>query len=276
MTTGLYNVANSWLNQTPAGYFPGSQVAGFTPNQTGSWDEGMNAAQRVSDLGAAGIDQWVQSMDYGRGGNPYLDETVKNMQDQSWQGFRRGTLPSITNNAIGSGQMGSSRHALAQGVATGDMGRAITDATANMYSQGYGQNLNFQQGMMAQAPALMNQYNNSTMAPFAMQQDIGAQQQGMNQSRLNDAVGRWNYNRDLQQNMITGYGNMLGQVQGGTQTGQLPQYQDPYGAAVGGAMTGYSLGNAWRNPQPNVNQYAPNVNAYNSGGGFGSEPWRGL
>lgn len=248
MTTGYLPMAGSWAQQAPGGYYPGATVAGFTPNTQNSWDTGMSAAGDIQRVGQYGADQWATSMGYGKAGNPYLDEQVQNMQDQAWQGFNRNVMPGVTNDAIDAGQMGGSRHGIAQGIRQGDMGRAVTDATQDMYSNAWDQGLNFQANMMSLAPGMMSQYNESRMTPFRMQQDIGAQQQGMNQSRMDAGQNRWNYNRDAPGQKIQQYGSMVnpGAYAGyGDTTSPNQSYQNPWQAAAGGAMAGASIANNW-------------------------------
>jgi len=278
MTTGILPAANQWFQSKPMGPYAGQTVAGFTPNQTRSWDAGAGAAVDRVNLAQAGLDEWSQSMDYGRAGNPWLDEQIGNMQDQAWQGFRRNTSPGITNDAISAGQMGGTRQGIAQGIAMGDLNRATTDAAAGMRSNAYGQQLNFQNQMLNTGQGLMQNYNQSRMAPYQMMQGTGLQQQGMNQARMDAAQGQWNEYDQYTPNRINQYNAMVNPAAYGTQSGQYYGTPSMGASALGGAMAGYGIANQYQSPQqqPNVNQYAPNVNAYNSGGGYGSRPNLGL
>ena len=109
-------------------------------------------------------------------------------------------MPSIMGSSVGAGQMGSTRHGIAEGIAAGQLGQDFSRRAADMRMQGWGQQLQM-------APQMMNAYGQSQMQPYEMMQDIGGQQQGMNQAQINAAKDRW----DFDQNAI---GDKLGQAIG--------------------------------------------------------------
>ena len=114
-----------------------------------------------------------------------------------------------------------------------------------MRLQGYGQDLQHMRGMYNMAPGMMGAMGTAWGMPGATEALIGAQQQGMNQGRLTDEVNRWNYGRDIGRDRIMDYGAMLGQIQGGTQSGQLPMQPNPWVSGLGGAMMGNTLANSF-------------------------------
>ena len=174
--------------------------------------------------------------------NPYLQGAMNSIQSQVTNNLTRNVLPQIGRNAVASGNYGSSRQGIAQGIAMGDAARAATDAMGNLAFQGYNADRNY--GLANDAMDL-NVYNANQ----------GWQQQGaMNQLNALDRMLGWNQqygigNATGVQNTPLNYwqqfantGAQLGGM-GGSQTQNLQG--NPYLGALGGALTGAQLWKAW-------------------------------
>lgn len=135
----------------------------------------------------------ILGMDYR---NPYLEETVRNAQDSASQAFNRNVMPSLRGNAIGAGQYGSSRDAIAQGLAGGDFGKYLGDLTSQAYSNAYNQNYNAMTGLTGQlsgqdsAEAMSKR--NSAVADAASQRGYDANMRQLGLSAMNSMGGMGN------------------------------------------------------------------------------------
>ena len=130
-----------------------------------------SAAPTVSagSVGGLGIN-YRDAMDRALSGevnNPYLQEMAKNAGDLATQNWQRTVLPALSSGARQSGMYGSSRQGVAQGIAAGDLNRAITDANTNLFGNAY----ESAQGRAANAASQLAGYDmQAQMANAQMQQ----------------------------------------------------------------------------------------------------------
>ena len=193
-TTGILPAANAAYNAPIQGYFPGQTVAGLSPWTQNSWGQGMNAAQGVQNMGNQALNRWQTGFDMGQQGNPWLQGHISNMQDSMYQAYDRNTAPAQRLGAAANEQYGSTRHGIAEGIARGDLNRAVGDMTQQMNSDAYTQQLGHTSNMTGQMPNLMGVVQQTAMTPFNMMQGIGDQQRGYNQQLLDEEKNRWDYN----------------------------------------------------------------------------------
>ena len=69
--------------------------------------------------------------------NPYLQDQIKGLQQQSNQNLQQTVLPGINAGAVAAGGYGGSRQGIAQGVAIGNAQAGLNSAAANLYGQSY-------------------------------------------------------------------------------------------------------------------------------------------
>jgi hypothetical protein len=100
-------------------------------------------AQGIFDTALGGYNQMM---------NPGINPQLQAYSGEVQRNLERNLLPSIQGNAAGFGQMGGSRHGVAQGLALGDSNQQITNMASNLYNQD--QNRTMQ--AMAMAPGLAN------------------------------------------------------------------------------------------------------------------------
>jgi len=164
-------------------------------------------------------------MSLGSPSNPYLNSVVQSMQQQANQNLTRNLLPAIGRGAIAAGGYGGSRQGIAEGIALGDTQQGLTNATANLYGNAYGQDQNFYTQQRGQ--------------------DLQQQQQGFNQFlqglNANLAAGQTLYGmgQQMQQAPWTSMQNLmqiLGPIMG--QTGSSAVNQPSTGGGLAGALGG--------------------------------------
>lgn len=180
----LFGNAQDLFNQRSAD--PNQSVAGFTDLQ----QQGQQRATDFANNGAQNIGaQALQA--YGTGinaadvqNNPAFASALNAALRPITQNFQETVLPGLGHNATDAGQYGSSRHGVAQGIASRGYLNAIGDTTADMASQAYGQGLNAMLGTLGQT----NNVANAGLLSADILQSIGGGQQTLNQRRL-DAPG---------------------------------------------------------------------------------------
>ncbi len=169
--------ANQWFQQRDPGYYPGQVVAGFNPIQRNAWDfgqqaysSGIQAANQnrqqanglvgmfqqgiaanpngtvadtgLGDVGAQYLNMLTADEINGIQGNfevnPYVNDQVAAYQQAFTRGFQR-SLPQHSVDAMLAGQMGSSRHGIAEGLARSDFQRQLGEGTAALTNQAWDQ-----------------------------------------------------------------------------------------------------------------------------------------
>jgi len=120
--------------------------------------------------------------------NPYVQDMAKRSNQRISDDFNNNVMPSINSGAIAAGQMGSSRHGVAQGVAAGKAAQAMGDSTANIYSNAYQSGLNQQARGMGFAPQTMN----AGMMPSSIMGQSGQFLRNEQNMALQDDMARYN------------------------------------------------------------------------------------
>lgn len=223
-------------------YFPSSTVAGFTPDTMAA--QGLARTASGAQAGIAGLG--TQGLQYQIGqaidpaSNPFFARAVEGAIRPVVQQFTDpgGPLAQIRSGFGAAGQFGSSRQGIAEGVATGRLGQALLDTTAQMGSQAFGQGLEAQ----ARGLALLPQIQSAQAAPATTLDAVGQQNQAMSQAVINDAIARWNWEQQLPDAKLAQYQNLVQGSFGGQLTGTSTGAQgNPFLGAVGGAASGYAL-----------------------------------
>ena len=219
-----------WKSQGPS-FYPGSTVAGFSPEQQQAQTLGAQRALggNATMDAAEGYGQDVLNGDY-LNSNPYQDQVFQNIQSK--------VMPSVNSQFMSAGRYGSDLH--------GDtMTRALTEAYAPYASQQYGQGLDRMDNMAQFAP----QFAEQDYRDIGALDQVGAQKQGLAQAETDDAVNRYSYMQDLPYNKLNQYMGLIGGNWGGTTTSQQPYYQPSiFGQVAGGLLgaAGTAGGLGWR------------------------------
>lgn len=233
-----------WANSVPQRY-QGSQVAGF--------DEAQIAGQNMA-LGAAGTQQGLaqnaaDTANFYTGGdiwnpasNPNLQGAIDAATRPITENFTRTVLPSIKSEAISTGNFGSSRQGVAEGLAAGEMSQAVGDTASKLVQDQYRTNIQAQLSALGMTPMLQD----AALRPAVTTSGVGDVRQALAQALLGEQVSNFNYDQMAPYLQGKDIASLVGTIPGGTTTSTGTATQPGGGArsAMGGAMTGFTLGNA--------------------------------
>ena len=333
-TYGVLPTASDRFGQDSQGYFPGQTVAGLNPYQTGGLNQMMQGAGQMAgyapgimDSAMAGVDQygsWLQGggpqiddrfMEWLSPGeinnikgsfevDPYVQDATDAFGGAYKRQFERNVLPTLSANAVMSGNMGSNRHALAQGLATSDFSQQLGEQTRQMQSQAWkdamqgqlqsrGQTLSalgqdrgratnaaisnaqnqtqaygLMPSMMSGVGNLTSQMSNLAMLPGQTALGAGNLYRTVAQQQLDAAKDRWDWTRDEPWNRLQDYASI---VQNTDYSGkQYPNVPNSSAAMMQGAGTGMNLGNWLGNSLGGGGSGLPSMGGLGAGGSFAS------
>ena len=206
----LGQAQNLYQNGMPQ-HYGGPTVAGMNPAQM----ESMNLASNWVTGGAQDMmnnqNQQYQQMMSGRvntgEGSPYGD--MMNAYKSQAMDSANDMMGQLRSNQVMMGQPGgSSRGDLLNNRVIDEANKQVTNAGAQMYNNAYNQAQNTQNNALGQYGSIMNM-------PLSMSNSlynqVGLPQQQLNQSIMNDAKGRYDFNSmspyrnlDYYRNMISG------------------------------------------------------------------------
>lgn len=99
----------------------------------------VNPTQAFRSMGAADPTGSIQQMLSGQVNTSALNPVVDTALRRMGENFSESVLPNIRGGAIASGQYGSSRQGVAEGLAAKGLGYAMGDTSANMYNNAFNQ-----------------------------------------------------------------------------------------------------------------------------------------
>ena len=287
--------------------YPGYTTSWFNPlqeqgfgTQLQAGSEAINAAQANQDIARQYLQRfnqvlgdWTQSSSpedinaiggsFDPWNNPALDEAVQRANQALSRDFNQTFMPQSNLDAIAAGQMGSSRHGVAQGIGAQGLADAMSRQTSSMYNQGFESGMNRYVQDRANTLGAWNEANRRIggaaqmipgMASMAMganqavpgalqalggiQTGVGGGYQGLMNQYLQQQSDMWNREQMRPYENLNWYSNILNQFQMPTSsTSQTSSQGNPWAGFAGGAL----MGN-WR-----WNQWA------GGGGGGGGNPW---
>jgi hypothetical protein len=202
-----FQQAGGLLDQGPQTYYPGQTVV----DQSAATAAGQGAA-----MDSAGLSNTLRNYTAGGGflsaGNPYFSGMV----DQIGRAIR----PNIDSAFAASGRLGSGAHANAYA-------SAMADKAGSLAFQNYG-------AERANQMAAGQDYS----APQAMM-GVGQAQEGRGREFIADAMNRWNFAQNAQQQALNNYMNIVGnRSYGGAQTSQQPYTVNPMMQGIGTGIAG--------------------------------------
>ena len=224
--------------------YQGSGIAGFDPAQVAGQQGALGSAGVQTDLarsGAGTSQSWLSPQALDVNNNPAVQGMLQRNANEVNRSLTETALPAIRDSAERTGNFGSSRQGVAEGVATARASQALADANATTLSKAYDTNVEAQLkalGLLPQTTGIQTQGDLTTSA-------VGDTRQALEQARLNETVGNFNYDQlapFLQSKEIM---SLLTGLPGGTtqSTASTPQ-KNPLTGALGGAAAGASLGSA--------------------------------
>ena len=206
--------------------------------------------------------------------NPALDDYASRANETLARNFNQSVMPQITGDAVGMGQMGSSRHGIREGLAQQGLADAMQRQTADLYNRG------FEQGMgryvqdrgntldawlgsgrnqlagWAMSPQMYGMTSSANMGVPGMMSNLGGMQstiggyyQGMMNQYLQQQRDLWNQYQERPYRNLDWYAGIIGGQPGAqgaysreasAETPWLPQL-------LGGGALLYGLGqeNDW-------------------------------
>jgi hypothetical protein len=240
----VYRQTKDKITSSP---YPGSVVAGFSPETKSSQDYIMDYAATGAAQGVADINKGVS---YGLNGamdvqnNPYLKSAIDAATRPITEKYTdpNGVLAQIRSEGVASGGYGGTRQGLAEGVAGGRYLNEVGDVAAKMSSDAYNTGQNTFAKTLAFAPTALQ----TGMLPAEMMSAVGAQKENLTQMQNDYAsqANMWDLNKEwapLQNyaNMVYGGSNPTAVT---TTTGGGNGGRSAIGGAMGGAMMGYQIG----------------------------------
>lgn len=229
--------------KNPLEQYGGSQISPFDPLQTQGQEMALNAAgqqQQTADQASA-ASKFLLSDVLSPDSNPYLKQYIDAATRPINEQLTQGTLPSIRGEANTSGQFGSSRQGIAEGLAAQGASRAVGDTTANIATTAYGQGLDAQGRALALAPQTQAMQAQSAITTSG----VGDVRRNMDQARLTEEITRF-YNEQMlpyiQGSQLAG---LVGAIPGGGSTTTASgASSNPLMGGLGGAASGAALGSA--------------------------------
>lgn len=210
-----------------------SRVAGFNEDQTSAMDQ-MRAA--ANNPFTQGYNQDVGNTLRGYAAGDSLDITkapgFQNALDRVAQAYSTGTAAQ-TSAAFANAGAGPLGESSAYQETMGMNNRAYGDSLQKLIGDQY----NMQQGLQMQAAAALPQYMQAQAIMPGWLNQIGQQQQGLEQAQLEDA---YNYPRE----QLDFYGNNLSRAIGGSgsTTGPNPNRGSKTAGVIGGGLAGAGIG----------------------------------
>lgn len=225
--------------------YDGSTVAAQTAPQLAGQQSALGAAGTQGTLAtnAANANNNLLTNIWDPATNPNLKNAVDASVRPITQQLTESTLPAIRGDAVTTGNFGSSRQGIAEGLASRGASQAAGDTAAKVVQNEYDTNINAQ----LKALGLVPNTQSAQLAPATTQSAVGDVQQAYQQSLLNQDVGNFNYDQMapfLQSQDII---SLLSGIPGGGSTSVgtgTSSSANPATSALGGAAAGASLGSA--------------------------------
>jgi hypothetical protein len=171
--------------------------------------------------------------------NPGLAGNIDAATRPITQALTEQALPAIRDSAEKSGNFGSSRQGIAEGLASGRASQAIGDATSGIVSKAYDTNVNAQLKALGLLPSTVGTQTTGDLTTS----NVGDVRQGMTQALLGQDVSNFNYDQLAPYLQSKDMMSLLTGLPGGTtQTTSTGPQKNPLTAALGGAAAGASLG----------------------------------
>ena len=228
---------------------------GLMPNQIGQAQGAWNSALNAPDVA----------------NNPYVLNQLGIQAKLANRNLAENIIPGIQGDATATGQSGSSRQGVAEGIASRGTQEAILNQAGQTMLGAYGQGLGARGNALGQSGNMMG----LGMLPGATMQQAGGQLNQEAQRYIDEAMQRQNFGQQNPWDQISRFQNVAQPIsgQGGTQTQPNPYQSNPFASALGGGLAGYGLYDAFQNSGAGSSPYGgptiwPNANPINT-------PWGG-
>lgn len=229
--------------------YGGSTIAGFDPNQVAGQEMALNAAGTQNNLAsnaAAASNFWLGDGMWRPENNPALQGTIDASVRPITQALTEQALPNIRGEAGNTGNFGSSRQGIAEGIASRGASTAIGDTAAKVANANYQTNVEAQLKVLG----LLPQTQQAQLAGAQTTSAVGDVRQALEQAMLGEQVGNFNYDQIAPYLQSRELLSFLQGVPGGsvTSTGEsqasTPK-KNPLMSALGGAASGAAIGSTF-------------------------------
>jgi hypothetical protein len=241
-----FNILQGLTNQGAPQYFPDNTVAGLSPEQIAARQAGMNFAQGGAQdiyaglMGAGGTaNQFMQNAFADPTTQPGFQNVVNYLQTRSNQNLSENVLPAIESGSIINGMMGGSGGDRTKALAAGRSQEGLDGTIGQMLMQAYGQNQSNAMNAMGMMPGLAGAQMQAGLAPMNIMEQIGGANRDLDQSLINAAIDRWNFEQTAPyQHLgnIQGLQGNVGQYGGTTQTTQKTKTPFSLNQALGAGL----------------------------------------
>lgn len=230
---------------TPQRY-QGPTVAGFDPAQTAGQNIALGAAPVQADIAASGADanRFFTSGDiWNPSSNPYLASSVDAATRPIYEGLTEKVLPAIRGEAVTTGNFGSSRQGIAEGIASREASRAAGDTASKLVTDAYKTNVDAQLKAMGLLPTVQG----ALTTPATTISGVGDVRQGLAQREIDAAVNAFNFDQYAPFLRSKEIMSLLQGLPGGSvvSTGSTPQQPSTGQQMLGGAASGAAIGSAF-------------------------------
>jgi hypothetical protein len=239
-----YSDASNLYNRGADEFYPGQTYVGADPLEHQANQYRLDYAQNQLP-GQIGQTQQAQASMLNApdiDNNPYVQQLAQRTNQRLAQDFNENVMPGINSGAIAAGQMGSSRHGIAQGKAMEGLANAMGDSTSRLYSDAYQAGLNQQAKGMAFAP----QTANMGYLPADTYGSAGQFLRGEKELALNDDIARYNWDQSKDWNNLSRFMGAVGNAPWSSSSTINAQGQDNrLGQAASVGMLGLGLGDSF-------------------------------
>lgn len=180
----------------PPARYQGPTTAGFDPWQVQAQDTALGAvgAQQTLANNAASASNFLTSGEvFSPASNPHLSGAIDAAVRPLYENLTYNALPNIRGEAVKTGNFGSTRQGIAEGMAVNSTQQAAGDTAAKM------SNANYQAGLdsMLKALSLTPQTQQTQLAPSLTMSGVGDVRQQQAQTELNANIAGFNYDQLL-------------------------------------------------------------------------------
>ncbi len=190
--------------------------AGPNDSLNSAWNgvENWAGSNTVSEDASAGWGDLLASMDVAN--NPLVQRQIGEANDQMMQDFMQQVIPGINNQAVGAGQVGSSRHGMVQGMATQGLADAMQESSTNIMRDAYAIG---SENVRAAVNAGNSMYNLNNADNILLGQ-VAQDRQAYDQAYLDDQYARRVQEEQRRWDLLSNYKAMISGGYGGTTTPQ--------------------------------------------------------
>jgi len=241
--TELMNLAlpgvRDYAASTPQQY-GGATVAPFNENQVSGQGQALGAAgtqNAIAGQAAGGLGNYFTDL-WNPESNANLQGSIRAATRPITDTLMQDTLPAIRSD-FGGDNFGSSRRAIAEGLATGKAAQAVGDTSNRIVSDLYKTNTDAGLKALALTPTVQG----AQTAGAATTSAVGDVQQNMTQALINELMQRFNFDQMAPFLQSKDIMSLVGMIPGGTTTSTGNNPSSPTGTqALGGALAGAQLG----------------------------------